>query len=143
MLNEEMRGRTDIRHEMDLVCVDGEGRSMRLGTTFGYSAADPFAVTLTFRTHWCEVVWTFARDLLILGTTEPTGDGDVHVRPSLDRAGNATVVLEFSSPDGNLVAEASAAEITAFLASALSQVPAGTESRHIDVDELIGHLLTH
>ena len=44
-----------------------------------------------------EVCWTFARELLLDGQYEPTGDGDVHVWPCLSPRGDAVVIR---GPDG-------------------------------------------
>ncbi|HEY9566117.1 MAG TPA: SsgA family sporulation/cell division regulator [Nocardioides sp.] len=130
-----------ISQDIVLSCVDADGRTMALTTTFGYAPSDPFAVTTTFRTQWCEVVWTFARELLSQGQTEPTGDGDVHIWPCLDADGRAIVIIELTSPDGELLVQAPAREVSGFLGRTTALVPIGTESAHIDVDDLIHHLL--
>lgn len=59
-----------------------------------YDPADPFAVTLAFRTDTQQVTWTFGRDLLIEGLYEPTGDGDMHIWPYPSSVGCAVVILE-------------------------------------------------
>ncbi|KQY64835.1 hypothetical protein ASD66_10625 [Nocardioides sp. Root151] len=122
-------------------CVDADGETVVLEATLGYDAADPYAVTATFRTEICEVVWTFARDLLTRGLTDPTGEGDVHVWPCLDANGRAVVIIELCSPDGELLVQAPTTEITKFVNRTLARVPVGTESTRIDVDELIDQLL--
>ncbi|WP_245644489.1 SsgA family sporulation/cell division regulator [Nocardioides jensenii] len=131
-----------VTQEVTMRCVDSEGESVVLEATLGYHATDPYAVTATFRTEICEVVWTFARELLTQGLTDPAGEGDVHVWPCLDANGRAVVIIELSSPDGELLVQAPTAEITRFVNRTLACVPVGTESMHIDVDQLIGQLLT-
>ncbi len=71
-----------VTQEVTMRCVDSEGESVVLEATLGYHATDPYAVTATFRTEICEVVWTFARELLTQGLTDPAGEGDVHVCPA-------------------------------------------------------------
>lgn len=141
MLHDGETRRPCLTQDITLRCVDENGQSMILSATFGYDAADPFAVSTTFRTQWSEVVWTFARELLFGGLTNPTGDGDVHVWPCLDSEGNAIAIIEFSSPDGELLVQAPGIEISTFLSRTYTQVPAGTESSHVDVDDLIHQLL--
>ncbi|NYG57364.1 hypothetical protein BJ980_000287 [Nocardioides daedukensis] len=130
-----------ISQDIVLRCVDADGRTMALTTTFGYAPSDPFAVTATFRTAWREVVWTFARELLSQGQNEPAGDGDVHIWPCLDAEGRAIVIIELASPDGELLVQAPARDVSAFLGRTHALVPNGTESAHIDVDDLIDQLL--
>ena len=65
-----------VTQEITMRCVDSEGESVVLEATLGYDSRDPYAVTATFRTEICEVVWTFARELLTRGLTDPAGEGD-------------------------------------------------------------------
>ncbi|WP_162250913.1 MULTISPECIES: SsgA family sporulation/cell division regulator [unclassified Nocardioides] len=135
------RSADTVTQEITMRCVDADGETVVLEATLGYDAADPYAVTATFRTEICEVVWTFARDLLTRGLTDPTGEGDVHVWPCLDANGRAVVIIELCSPDGELLVQAPTTEITKFVNRTLARVPVGTESTRIDVDELIDQLL--
>jgi len=112
-----------------------------LDAALGYNPADPFAVTVTFVTAAGDVVWTFARELLTRGLTDPAGEGDVHIWPCLDATGRAVVIIELSSPDGELVAQARTQDIYRFVSRSLALVPAGMESTYIDVDQLIDRLL--
>lgn len=130
-----------VTQELTTHCVDADGKAMALEARFGYDLGDPYAVTVTFRTGWGNVVWTFARDLLARGITDPIGDGDVHVWPCLDPSGRAVVVIELSSPDGELLVQARNRDITRFVNRTLARVPSGTESDHVDVDVMIDQLL--
>ena len=130
-----------VRYDLALQCVEPAGTLTTVDAALGYDPADPFAVTATFRTVQGNVVWTFARDLLVRGLNGPAGVGDVHLWPCVDAEGAATVIIELCSPDGELVAQVRTRDIYAFLGRALAAVPAGTESDRIDLDQLIDQLL--
>jgi hypothetical protein len=130
-----------ISQDVTMDCVDAAGTVTSLEASFGYDPADPYAVTATFRTAAGSVVWTFARELLSRGLTSPTGVGDVHIWPCLDSVGRAVVIIELSSPDGELVAQAPTQEVYRFVSRSLALVPAGLESAYVDMDELIGQIL--
>lgn len=130
-----------ISQDITMDCVDSAGNVTGLDATLGYDVRDPYAVTATFRTSAGGVVWTFARDLLTRGLTTPAGEGDVHVWPCLDADGQAVVIVELSSPDGELVAQARTQDVYRFTSRSLALVPAGLESTHIDMDSLIEQLL--
>jgi hypothetical protein len=130
-----------ISQDITMDCVDVAGNVTALDAMLGYDVADPYAVTATFRTSAGSVVWTFARELLTRGLTTPTGDGDVHVWPCLDAAGQAVVIVELTSPDGELVAQARTQDVYRFVSKSLAMVPSGLESAHLDMDVLIEQLL--
>lgn len=127
---------------ISMECVDAEGQAVTIEAELGYDPADPFAVAVTFRTPGGDVVWTFARDLLSRGLTDPAGEGDVHVWPCLDTSGRAVVIIELRSPDGELLVQAPTAEVSRFVNKSLATVPAGLEADHVDLDRLIGQLLS-
>lgn len=120
-----------------------------------YSAADPYAVSLTFMTSdepGEGICWTFARQLLTDGITRSVGDGDVQVHPrsiadpeaSVDadvEGPRSVVVLSMSSPNGSATFEASMHDVVEFLADTYAVVPTGTESAHVDVDAAIAAIL--
>jgi hypothetical protein len=132
----------DVIQDVTLECVDIDGQAMTLAAELGYSPADPYAVTATFRTPGGDVIWTFARELLSRGLTAPAGEGDVHVWPCLDASGRAVVIIEFSSPDGELLVQAPTEVVFRFVSRTVSAVPEGSESDFVDVDQLIGRLLS-
>jgi hypothetical protein len=122
-------------------CVDGAGQTLSLEADLGYSSNDPYAVTTTFHTAGGDVIWTFARDLLIRGLTSPSGDGDVHVWPCLDASGQAVVIVELNSPDGELLVQIPTKDLYRFVNRTLSAVPLGAEGDYLDLDGLINQLM--
>lgn len=130
-----------VTQPISMDAVDADGQALSLDAELGFYPADPYAVTATFRTPGGDVIWTFARDLLMAGLTSPAGDGDVHVWPCLDAAGRAVVIIELNSPDGELLVQAPTKDVYRFVTRTLGAVPAGSESDFIDVDLLITQLL--
>ncbi len=128
-----------LSQELTLRCTDPRGRHHDLDAYFGYDPADPFAVTITFRTPRGNVQWVIARDLLSIGLTDPAGHGDVRLWPSIDDDGRAVVVLDFNSPDGRMLVHAHTHEVYRFVTRTLAAVPAGTE--HVDLDLLVDVLM--
>jgi hypothetical protein len=130
-----------VTQSVNMDCVDGSGQAMSLEAELGYSAADPYAVTATFRTAAGDVVWTFARDLLIWGLTAPAGEGDVHVWPCLDSSGRTSVIIELNSPDGELLVQVPNQDLYRFVNRTLTAVPLGGEADFIDLDQLVLRLI--
>jgi hypothetical protein len=118
-----------------LELIDANGDATPLETELAYDPKDPFAVTATFLTVAGQVRWTFSRDLLIGGVTEPTGDGDVHVWPCLDNDGHSVVIIELCSPDGEALVQAAAGDIVSFVDRMTAMITVGTEA--VDVDAAI------
>ena len=118
-----------------LQCLDARGRSIDLPAVLGYDPADPWAVEVIFGKPTETVRWMIGRDLLLEGMTEPAGEGDVQLSPSIDEYGRACVVLELCSPHGRLVTQLATRDLGAFLGRSLALVPEGTES--IDLDQLV------
>jgi len=131
-----------ITEQLRLEFVDTEGLSTPLDAEFEYNPADPFAVSILFTDEPAPVRWTFARELLIEGFFEPTGDGDVHVWPCLNSEGAAVVILELSSPSGEVLVQISSRELASFIHQMVAMVPQGTEESMIDLDAEIGQLLS-
>ncbi|MCW2754808.1 MAG: sporulation and cell division protein SsgA [Marmoricola sp.] len=130
-----------ITAAMRMDFVDTEGMSTPLEAEFEYNPADPFALSILFKAEPVPVRWTFARDLLIEGFYEPTGDGDVHVWPCLSSDGTAVVILELNSPSGEVLIQISSRSVSMFVQQMLEAVPTGTETELIDYDaELTGLL---
>jgi hypothetical protein len=129
-----------VTHDLAMESVNAVGTRITAEVAFGYDPADPYAVTATFRTATGDVAWTFARDLLARGLTDPAGEGNVHLWPCLDASGRAAVTIELCSPDGELVVRARTADIYRFVSRSLAAVPAGLENDHLDLDHLIEQL---
>lgn len=130
---------TAMTQDVTLDCVDLSGTTRQLQAGLAYDSEDPFAITMTFHTRTGDVPWVFHRQLLLDGLTNPSGEGDVHIWPSIDMNGRAVVVIELTSNSGSFVAHAQTQEIYHFLIGTLSLVPLGSE--RIDVDALVDWLL--
>lgn len=135
------RATETISQDLTLWCVDPWSRAVQVPTTLGYRADDPYAVSLTFHSGAGDVEWVASRMLLVQGLGDDAGDGDIKVSPSVDDDGTSILVLDFSSPDGELVAHADAFEVQSFLTRSFALVPVGTESDRLDIDTLIAQLL--
>jgi hypothetical protein len=106
-----------------------------------YDPADPYAVSIAFLVHGREVVWVFGRDLLLHGVTEPVGDGDVQVLPSIDADGRAQVLVSLAAPTGHALVEAPARDVHRFLALTAQAVWPGTEGDRLSADDAIAAIL--
>ncbi len=104
-----------------------------------YDAADPYAVTLSFDGESNGPIdWIFARDLLVVGMTTATGDGDVRIWPA--ETGNQ-VFIRLSSPSGQGLLAAALGRVSAFIVQTVLLVPVGAEPALLDVDEALYLLL--
>ena len=152
-------GSTTISAELGLKLVVPQQTIVPLAASMYYSGSDPYAVRMAFHVGTDEPVeGIFARDLLAAGTESRQGDGDVQVWPSsvsvaetsdLDLIGAAdpeetlgkVLNIELSSPFGQAHFEAPAEAMSAFLQRTYQIVPAGQESRHIDIETELNDLL--
>jgi hypothetical protein len=123
---------------VQIATVDSE-QDHDLSAEFNYNPADPWAVTMTLSTISGPVTWTFARDLLLEGQYEPTGDGDVHVWPCLSPSGEAVVIVELDAPSGETLLQFPTRAVQDFVYASLEAVPPGTES--VDVSTWLDQLL--
>lgn len=130
-----------VTENVELDFVDPQGGVTSLDADLVFDPTDPYAATMVFRTGAQEVRWTFGRELLIDGLYEPTGDGDVHVWPCLGSDGAAVVIVELVSPDGELLVQAPARRVNAFVSQMLAAVPEGHEASFVDFDSELGQLL--
>ena len=131
-----------ITENVELEFVDPQGESTSIDSDLVFDPADPYAVTMVFRTGVQEVLWTFGRELLDGGRYEPTGDGDVHVWPCLSSHGSAVVIIELCSPDGELLVQASSRSVDHFVTAMLESVPDGHESSFVDFDDELAQILS-
>ena len=134
-------GTQTITEAMPMEYVDLDGLSTPVAAEFAYDAADPFAVSVLFTGEPVPVRWTFARDLLVEGFYEPTGDGDVHVWPCLSPEGAAVVIIELNSPSGEVLVQVSSRAVAAFNEQMLAIVPVGAEMDRVDFDAELTQLL--
>ena len=128
---------------VDFDLLDESGGCNQVPAELRYDAADPFAVRGDFCLDEQIVRWVFARTLLRTGLYEPTGEGDVRVRPCLDEEGRAVVLVELRSPDGSATMRASAKEVATFLRRTEGLVPPGCESVHVQLDSALVGLLNN
>ena len=112
---------------------------LSLGAEFGYDPADPLAVSMVIESISGPVRWTFARELILNGLYEPTGDGDVHIWPCLDTEGAAVVIIELGAAAGGAILQFPSRAVHGFISASLATVPEGTEQ--LDVDAWIEQLL--
>ena len=129
----------------EAVLDDGRlaGRGLTTVLTFRWHADDPMAVSMTITAEpdhpsLPRGEWVILRDFLRYGLEEPTGDGEVRMRPDeqldriwfeLERPGRAASV----SVERQLVRE--------FLDRTELVVPTGAESSDAAIDALIDRLL--
>jgi hypothetical protein len=109
--------------------------------TLVYDRRDPFAVRMEFpppaTLEGTEVTWEFSRELLTRGMSEPSGVGDVRVRPF----GYGRTVMEFHAPEGTAMVHLRTAELRRFLSRSQHLVPEGSEHRYLDLDRDLAELL--
>jgi hypothetical protein len=122
--------------------ASGEAQSEFLAGELVFNPSDPYAVSMNLQARSGTVTWTFARDLLSQGLYSPSGDGDVQVWPCLSGSGDAVVIIELCSPDGTALLQAPSRTVHDFVVRTLEAVPAGEESAHLALDDLISQLLT-
>ncbi len=130
-----------VSDTLEAELIGSDDLSTLLGAELYYDAADPYAVTLVLTGPTEPVVWVFGRDLLLDGLGEPTGDGDVHVWPSLDSYGRAVVLLELCPPSGAALVQLRSVQLARFVDRTVALVAPGSESDHVDVDAGIAALL--
>ena len=126
---------TDAVHQSQFVLLNNS--STPVLSRLSFHVDEPFAATVAFRTErgrWVE--WTFARELLAAGLTDPAGLGDVRVRPDLSED-EAMLTLEIESPDGYASFELEREDVESFLTSTYELVPLGSESEYFDIEALI------
>ncbi|MGV9644802.1 SsgA family sporulation/cell division regulator [Streptomyces sp. NPDC004822] len=130
-----------VERELELRLILSPERSVPVPARLGYHSDDPYAVHVTFHITSAQPVhWTFSRDLLIEGVFRPCGHGDVRVWPTKSE-GRAVVLMALSSPDGDALLEAPAAQVSAWLERTLRAVPPGTETGQLGIDDALDELL--
>ncbi|MEU1512197.1 SsgA family sporulation/cell division regulator [Streptomyces sp. NPDC005811] len=132
---------TVVERELELQLILSPERSIPVPARLGYRSDDPFAVHVIFHINSDQPVhWTFARELLVEGVFRPCGHGDVRVWPTKSQ-GRSVVLMALSSPDGDALLEAPAAQVSAWLERTLRAVPPGTEGEQLGLDEGLAELL--
>ncbi|WP_369209057.1 SsgA family sporulation/cell division regulator [Streptomyces sp. PU-14G] len=132
---------TVVEREVEMRLVLAPERSVAVPARLSYRTDDPFAVHVAFHIHSeTPVHWTFARQLLVQGVTEPCGDGDVRVWPT-SVEGREVVCMALSSPHGDALLEASSPVLAAWLERTLHAVPVGDEQDAMGLDAQLSELL--
>lgn len=122
---------------------DGNDNLLRnLDVELSYNPSDPIAVTAAFPGEPAPVKWTWARDILISGMKEPTGDGDVHIYPSLDPNYPGLTVLDMASPNGEFTVLSETVSLAQFIGRTLQIVPQGAEEQFLNYDDELQALLS-
>lgn len=135
-------GPVSLTRTLALEQIDDSGNAAPMLVDFGYDPADPYAVSLRFATAEPAVCWTFGRDLLLCGMYEPSGDGDVHVFPSVEPSGVAVVLLELIGPEADALVKVRTRDLEPFVDLMFATVPAGTEPEHLELDREIQSFLS-
>ena len=133
-----------VTAELELRLVVPGGPSLPVLAGLRYSAADPWAVTVTFQTGGegdGVVEWMFARQLLTDGVAGPVGEGDVRVWPEVHGAGDRVVNLAMASPSGSALFEIDRDDLVEFLQQTYLAVPTGAEAAVVDLDAELAQLL--
>jgi hypothetical protein len=116
------------------------GQPAPVVTRWGYTASDPFAVTLAVRTrHGRWVEWLVARDLVVEGLEAGAGLGDIRLSPQVVQ-GYDIVEIEICSPDGRAVLEVDRDLLRHFVETTTELVALGEESGRTDLDEELARL---
>ncbi|MEU0739948.1 SsgA family sporulation/cell division regulator [Streptomyces sp. NPDC006134] len=132
---------TVVERELEMRLVLSSGRSVPVAARLGYRTADPYAVHIAFHIDSGRPVhWSFARELLVEGVFRPCGHGDVRVWPATDE-GRGVVLMALSSPDGDALLQAPAAQVSAWLERTLRMVPPGSEGGRLGLDDGLAELL--
>ena len=136
-----MNGSTIVSADLDLRLVVPDRAPVPLVASLSYCADDPYAVRMAFHVGMEQPVeWIFARELLTAGPQYLTGDGDVQVWPASDDAENV-LNIALSSPFGQALFEAPAADVAEFVERTYELVPAGREGEFVDIESEIDELL--
>ncbi|MGW2044184.1 SsgA family sporulation/cell division regulator [Streptomyces sp. NPDC001858] len=132
---------TVVERELELRLILSPERSIPVPARLSFRSDDPFAVLVAFHINSEQPVnWTFARELLVEGVFRPCGHGDVRVWPT-KADGRSVVLMALSSPDGDALLQAPAAQVSAWLERTLRVVPPGTEADQLGIDDGLAELL--
>ncbi len=131
---------TTVTQARQITSVDS-GEEREVISELVYDPADPYAVSMLLRSPSGIVGWSFARELLLGGIYEPTGEGAVHVWPCLGSRGEAVVIVELHNDGDSTLLQFPTRQISEFLDATLATVPSGVETEHVDLDSWLAELL--
>lgn len=130
-----------VSAELGVRLVVPDSTRIPLRASLRYTATDPYAVRVAFHTGIDEEVeWIFARELLTVGVVCHSGEGDVRVWPAHGEDGDE-INIALSSPSGNALFEVPLPQLAEFLQRTYCVVPAGDETRFVNVDGELEHVL--
>ncbi|MEV5509151.1 MULTISPECIES: SsgA family sporulation/cell division regulator [Streptomyces] len=126
--------RDTVQAEVIMTFLVSEELSFRIPVELGYDSSDPYAVKFTFHLPGdAPVTWAFARELLLDGLSQPSGEGDVHIAPaSAQHLSDVFIRLQVGG-EGALF-RAGAAPLVAFLDRTDRVAPLGEEHSVADFD---------
>jgi sporulation and cell division protein SsgA len=136
-------GPTAVEVTTSLRLLTPDSTALPVLASLRYDPADPYAVHVLFHPKspgGGSVRWSFARELLVTGLTQPVGLGDVRVWPWANSVGDV-VALALCSPDGSALFEVPRGVLVRFLRRTCAAVPRGRESEHLDIDTVVSRLL--
>ena len=142
---DDASARSGVAVTLDVVIEDGgsSGRGRLTVLRFSWRPDDPLAVDLLLSAQPDHPAlprgrWVVLRDFLRYGLEEPTGDGDVRIRPDehTDR-----VALELERPGRAAVVSVEREKVRWFLDRTEREVPCGSERSEQALEELLERLL--
>lgn len=107
-------------------------------TVWSWSTAEPYMVTIDFVSEGVPVRWEVSRELLqeALQATTARGLGDVRAWST-----SPGFYLLLGGPEGQAQVRFPRQSVRAFLADSLAVCPAGSETEHLRLDDVIAALL--
>jgi hypothetical protein len=126
------------------LAVSTETGEAELDAELRYDPSDPFAVSLAIGVSCGDpVVWTFARDLLAAGISQPAGEGDITIEPDpLAAMDGAERLLRITlATDCLATLLAPVHRVMEFLVETYAVVPTRSELDRVDLDAEIAALL--
>ncbi|MFI6058329.1 SsgA family sporulation/cell division regulator [Streptomyces sp. NPDC051286] len=116
-------------------------------TAFVYTSKDPYAVRMRVRIEGTRLPeWVFSRDVLITGSAEPTGVGEVRVRPVTWRDRSPvtaldTVLITVGAPGEQATVAVPATAVRDFLERTQEGVALGSEGHLLRLDGVIARFM--
>ncbi|MFI0988433.1 SsgA family sporulation/cell division regulator [Streptomyces exfoliatus] len=108
-----------------------------IDTTVGYDSRDPHALSIAFHLPGEDpVVWRVDREMVLTGSLQPTGDGEIRLRP----APHGGLLLRLGPAGRRAVVRCEQEALVRFVRDTFVLVPQGTEERHIDWGPLLASL---
>ncbi|MFI9046671.1 SsgA family sporulation/cell division regulator [Streptomyces sp. NPDC053427] len=130
------------KRTLEMQLLIGPHDAVPVAGRFSYRSDRPYEVEVDFITRGRSVAtWLFARDLLLGGLRDETGEGDVRVWPFREPGGQRRIHIELSTDDSVCELSVRATELTAWLEQTAAVVPPGREDEYLDMDTHLARLL--